>query len=133
MKSASCMFFSPAGPSGPTPRPSALVFLSKASKSSTLQEFIKADKDVKKPESFLSFKYSNIAVWASMLPPSRMAIPNHEKNHKLGNLSKTLLSFFQSLFLPKVKVLSIISPAFPLEAVICVKTISVAPLSANLP
>lgn len=37
VKSLSCMFFSPAVPSDPTPRPSAFIVLSKASRSSTLE------------------------------------------------------------------------------------------------
>lgn len=38
VKSLSCMFFSPAVPSDPTPRPSAFIVRSKASRSSTLQQ-----------------------------------------------------------------------------------------------
>lgn len=38
VNSASCIFFSPAAPSEPTPSPSAFVFLSNASRSNTLNK-----------------------------------------------------------------------------------------------
>ena len=77
VKSASYMFFSPAGPSGPTPRPSAFVLRSNASRSSTVEAAIRPAMDVKNPASRLSFNVLNICCRSKVLEMVELVVCKH--------------------------------------------------------